>query len=211
MTYPRYGSTSQVPPPTLNPQRRPTSSLVLPWLIVGLVALVVAGGIGLVLLLRDDASVVVADPPAQSDPGNENAPVPEPRVVPSPPTDCLVECTEAPGGPAPDTGEVNYAGSEDAAVGFVEAIATRDSVSAHAVLCGAGKNRFPTPEELLTDFYATLGFTTITGASLTDVYAADSTADAVVFALATDAGEVVVEVYIVEEDSTLTVCGYDIA
>lgn len=211
MTYPRYDWTFQQPPPRLTPQHRPTSSPILPWLVVGLVALLVAGGIGLVFLLQDDASAMMADPPTQSDP-DENAPVPEPREVPSPPSNCLVECTEAPGGPAPDTGEVvNYAGSEDAAVGFVEAIATGDSVSAHAVLCGAGKSRFATPEELLSDFYATLGITTITGASLTDVYPADSTADAVVFELTTDAGDVVVEVYIVEEDTMLTVCGYDFA
>lgn len=188
------------------------TTLLLPWLLAGLVALLVADGISLVLLLDNDAPGVLADPPTQGAPGNGDAPAPEPRAVPSPPTDCLVECDEsdAPGGgEGSDTGEANYTGSPDAAISFVEAIANGDSVSAHQALCGDGKTLFATPEELIADFYATFGFTRITGARLTDVYAADSTADAVVFDLATDAGDVVVEVYIVEEASSLTVCGYD--
>lgn len=198
----------------------PAKRSLLPWLIVGLAALLVASGIGLVILIKDDAPGVMADPPTRDAPGNPDAPgngdvaEPDPREVPSPPTDCLIECTESdpsnePDTPdTPDTGEANYSGSEDAAVSFVEAIANRDSVSAHATLCGDGKTRFVTPAALLADFYATFGITTITGARLTDVYPADSTVDAVVFELTTDAGDVVAEVDIVEEGSALTVCGY---
>jgi len=43
------------------------------------------------------------------------------------------------------------------------------------------------------------------------VYAADTTVDAVVFELRTDAGGVLVAVYIVEEVSSLAVCGYDVS
>lgn len=228
MTYPRYGPGFPAPPPAAPsyaqyfvpqpmpawaPPSAPARPASLPWLIGGLVALLVAGGIGLVFLLQDDATGLVADPPMQSDPGTGNGPVADPRPVPSPPTDCLVECTDADapsGSDPPDTEAANYTGSDDAAVGFVEAIANGDVVGAHEALCGAGKNRFPTPEDLVADFYATFGFTTITGARLTDIYAADSSADAVVFELETDAGDVVVEVYIVEEGSSLMVCGYDV-
>lgn len=164
------------------------------------------------LLLQHDSTRLMADPPIQSDPGSGGGGTGSAsREVPGPPTDCLVECnSENPGGPdAPDTGEANYSGSDAAATGFVQAIADGDVIDAHEALCGAGKNRFSTPEELVADFYATLGFTVITGARLTDVYAADSSADAVVFELETDAGDLDVEVYIVEEGSSLTVCGYD--
>lgn len=196
-------------PPT--PTRR---TLLQAWIIGFLLALLLATGIGIVLVLTDDSSGV-ADPPTQGAPGapdnpanSGNGPAADPREVPSPPTDCLVECTgpEGPdGSPAPDG---NYAGSDDAAADFLQAIVNDDSVSAHSSLCGAGINRFPTPEDLVADFYATLGFSTITGARLTDVYAADSTLDAVVFDLETDIGDVLVEVYVVEEESALTVCGY---
>jgi len=200
------------PIPTWGPPPAPPRPSSLPWLIGGLVALLVAGGVGLVLLLQNDFTRVVADPPTQSDPGSGGGGTGSAsREVPGPPTDCLVECnSENPGGPeAPDAGEANYARSDAAATGFVQAIADGDVISAHEALCGAGKNRFSTPEELVADFYATLGFTVITGARLTDVYAADSSADAVVFELETDAGDLDVEVYIVEEGSSLTVCGYD--
>jgi len=186
-------------------------------MIGGLLALLVLTGIGVVLLLQNDAPGVLADPPTQGDPGipdDVNAPATDPREVPSPPSDCLVECNEpaAPGGSdAPDNAGTNYTGSGGAAVDFVQAIANGDSTSAHTALCGIGKSRFPTPEELVADFYATLGFSTITGARLTDVYAVDSSSDAVVFELQTDAGEVLVEVYVVEEESSLTVCGYDVS
>ncbi len=203
------------PMPTWGPPPAPPRPSSLPWLIGGLVALLIAGGIGLVLLLQSDSTRLVADPPTQSDPGNGGGDTgSDSRRVPGPPTDCLVECTETdtPGGPdAPDTGEANYTGSDAAATGFVQAIADGDVVNAHEALCGAGKNRFSTPEELVADFYATLGFTVITGARLTDVYAADSSADAAVFELETDVGDLTVEVYIVEEGSSLTVCGYGTA
>lgn len=219
---PHQSTAPSYPPPYFRPDpsvawgppasAKPTA---LPWLIGGLVAILIAGGIGLLFLLNDEDTELVADPPIQSDPGNGDGdgPVSDSRPVPSPPTDCLVECTDAdaPGGSdTPDTEEANYAGSSEAAVGFVEAIANGDVVDAHESLCGAGKIRFATPEELVADFYATLGFSTITGARLTDVYAADASADAVVFELETEAGEVVAEVYIVEEGSSLTVCGYDV-
>jgi len=235
MTYPTYGPgfpvTSSAPQP--QQQYRPTylqqpygppwtepppaRRTALPWLIGGLVALLVAGGIGLVfLVVKDEGAGLVADPPAQSAPdngyGNQDGPAVDPRPVPSAPTDCLVECseTDAPGGPdSPDPGESNYTGSDDAAVRFVQAIADGDVDVAHDALCGAGKTRIATPEELVADFYATFGFTRISGARLTEVYPADSEADAVVFELETDAGDVVVEVYIVEEGSSLAVCGYD--
>ncbi len=201
------------PMPTWGPPPAPPRSSSLPWLFGGLVALLIAGGIGLGLLLQNDFTRVVADPPTQSIPGGDDVDTgSESRQVPSPPSDCLVECTdpEPPDGPdAADTGDANYSGSDAAATGFVQAIADGDVISAHEALCGAGKNRFATPEELIADFYATLGFTTITGARLTDVYAADSSADAVVFELETDVGDLDVEVYIVEEGSSLTVCGYD--
>lgn len=190
---------------------------VLSWVIGGLLVLLVVTGVGVVLLLQDETPGVVADPPSQGEPGNPggvDTPEPDRREVPSPPSDCLVECNEpdSPGGPgSPDTGESNYTGSDDAAVDFVQDIANGDSLSAHSALCGVGKSRFPTPEELVADFYATLGFSTITGARLTDVYAADATVDAVVFELRTDTGDVLVEVYIVEEGSSLAVCGYDVS
>lgn len=215
-----YGRQSLQPPGPVAahgipaPARR---SAVLSWVIGGLLALLVVTATSVALLLQADAPGLVADSLAPGDPGNAgnaNAPEPDPREVPSPPSDCLVECNEpdAPAGPeASDTGGINYTGSEDAAVDFLQAIANGDSRSAHSALCGSGKSRFPTPEELVADFYATLGFSTITGARLTEVYAADSTADAVVFELQTDAGDVLVEVYVVQEESSLTVCGYGVS
>lgn len=133
-----------------------------------------------------------------------------PREVPTPPTDCLVECADPdpPGGP--DAQPANYTRSDEAALGFVQALAGGDPARAHAALCGPGLSRFATPEDLVADFYATFGITMIAGADLTGVYAADSTADAAVFELQTDSGDPVVEVYVVQEGASLTVCGYDI-
>jgi len=113
-------------------------------------------------VLTDD-SPGVADPPAQGAPGAPdnpanpgNGPAADPREVPSPPPDCLVECTgpEGPdGSPAPDG---NYTGSDDAAADFVQAIANGDSVSAHSALCGSGMSRFPKESALTVCGYGGL-------------------------------------------------------
>lgn len=220
MTYPTYGPViptpspgyepigSWAPPPPLRPRKR---SRTLLWSLSALLSLMVAA-LSAVLLLQDHPSRTVADPPAQSEPPGVDSPPPHPRPVPGPPSDCLVECTQAPAEDGTETGAgVHYGGSVDAAAAFVQDIANGDMSSAHDALCGAGKNRFPTPDELIADFYSTFGITEITGASLTDVYPADDVADAVVFDLQTDAGDVTAAVYVVEEASSLTVCGYDVA
>jgi len=68
---------------------------VFSWVIGSLLLLLVVTGIGVVLLLQSDPQGVVADPPAQGEPGSPgdmNGPVPDPLEVPNPPTDCLVQC-----------------------------------------------------------------------------------------------------------------------
>lgn len=224
MTYPPYDrspSWSPTPPHPLPPPTGywqvtpwaptpPKRSAAVRWLVGGLLALVVAGGTAAILLLPDRTSGVLADPPGHGVPAASNTPTSEPRSVPAPPSECLVECGDrtTPGGSAT---EAHYSGSDDTAESFVQDIASGDVAGAHAALCGAGKSEFPTPEELLSDFDATFGISEITGARLTGVHAADATADAVVFALQTDVGDITVEVYVVQEGSALAVCGYDYA
>lgn len=200
--------TSWAPPlPQPAPRKVPNS---LPWLVAGLLALLVAAAISVVVFLQDPSPAVVADPPAQTTPSTEDGPVADPRPLPSLPSDCLVECSQAPGPGDPETG-AHYSGSGDAATAFVQDIAHGDVNRAHAALCGEGKTQFPTPEDLVEDFYATFGISEITAATLTGVHAADDLTDAVDFELQTDVGKVTVEVFIVEEASSLTVCGYDLA
>lgn len=121
------------------------------------------------------------------------------------------ECTRTPSPSDGSDAGVHYSGSDDAAAAFLQEIANGDAAAAHNALCGAGKNRFPTPVERLADFYTTLGISQVSGASLTHVHVADEVSDAVVFELETGGGIVTAEVYIVEEVSSLTVCGYDVA
>jgi len=218
MTYPTYNRGFPQPPPQRPPfwapamPPPPKKQAIQLWLIAALLSLLVTLGIGLAFVLHDEPGAVVLQSPTQSQSGNGqqgNEPT-EPRSVPTAPADCLVECTQVPPASDESDADVHYSGSDDAAAAFLQDIADGDATSAHNALCGAGKNRFPTPDELLADFYATLGISQVSGARLSDVHAADEVSDAVVFELDTDVGAVTAEVYIVEEASSLTVCGYDV-
>ncbi len=221
MTYSMYDSGQSSPPPR-PPQWAPPLPAARPaprhgrkravqlWLIGALASLLVTLGIGLAVVLTKDPAQVLAEEPTQSAPGDDESQSDD-RPLPSVPADCLVECTAAQ--PAPDGtgGEANYSGSVDAAVTFVQDIAAGNVAAAHEVLCGEGKNEFPTPADLMDDFYTTLGVSAITGVKLTGVHAADDFSDAVVFELRTDVGDITADVFIVEEAYSLTVCGYDVA
>lgn len=196
-------------------QQPPAKRGFLPWLLLGLVALVVAGGVTTVALVAgDDPAPVAEDQPGGPVPADMPAGTPDDSDGDSgggvEPEDCFINCDpEDADTEDTDTGEANFADSDVIALSFVEAFANGDAATAYSLICSAGMGLFPTPDALAQDFYGTLGFTTIDGGDLVDVAAADSSSDVAEFVLQTDAGDVTFSVVIVEEAGARLVCGYE--
>jgi len=179
----------------------------LPFIIGGLVLLLVAGGIGLYFILKDDsAPPVVATTTAQTTESTESS---EDTADPTEDT----ETTEDTG----STGdEPNFAESEDVAVEFVQLMIDGNYETAYASLCEDGRDvadgdGLADPQALADDFFLELGATTVTGGETTDVVFRDIESDTVSFDLDTDVGVVSLDVKVLEETpgGTLTICGYD--
>lgn len=181
----------------------PSKKSPLPFIIIGLVVLLMAGGAGLFFALKDDEPTPVADPTTSQtteSTADTNAPT-EDTDTPTEDTD-----TDSPGGDEP-----NFADSEDTAITFMQLMVDGEYDTARTSLCDDGKEMFANGQELADDFFGFIGATTITGGETTDVYADpdESDRDVVAFDLETDVGTVPLIVSILEENGTLTICGYD--
>jgi len=187
----------------------PSKKSPLPFIIGGLVLLLVAGGIGLYFILKDDTPTPVATPPTvQTTESTEST---EDTADPTEDTESSTEDTGSPGGDEP-----NFPESEDFAIEFVQLMVDGDYPTALTLLCADGQDAsdgdgFADPQALADDFFLELGATTVTGGETTDVTAApDATdRDIVTFDLETDVGTVALEVQVLDEDLDLTICGYD--
>lgn len=158
----------------------------LPIIIGGLVLLLVAGGVGLYFLLKDDAG-------------------------PTKVADATASRTEDPGTPGGQ--EPNFAESEDVASGFIQSIIDGDYQAAYGMLAANGQDMFPDGQALADDFFLTIGASTVTGAQTTSVTPGGGESDLdvrdqVTFELDTDSGTVGFSVQVCEEDGDLKICAY---
>lgn len=184
----------------------PSKKSPLPFIIGGLVLLLVAGGIGLYFVLRGDDSPtpVATSSTAQTTESTEDT---------ADPTEDT-ETSEDTGSPTGD--EPNFAESEDFAIAFVQFMVDGNYDAALATLCVDGQDPsdgdgFATGQELADDFFLELGATSVSGGQATAVTASpgETDRDLVTFDLETDVGTVALEVQVLDEDLDLTICGYN--
>jgi len=173
---------------------------VLPFIIGGLVLLLVAGGVGLYFLLKDDEPTPVATTTSQSTEPTEDTSSPTEDTEPTEETDI-----ERPTGDG-----TNFAVSELIAITFVDLMAEGEYESALLTLCDGGQERFPDGQALADDFFGFLGAQTVTGNQTTDVHIDpdDADRDIVELDIETEVGIVPMAVSIFEENGNLTICGY---
>jgi len=179
---------------------QPPKKSPLPFIIGGLVLLLVAGGVGLFLLLNDDDPTPIATSTSTS-------------------TSQTSESTEDTDSPTEDTdtgspsGDPNFAESEAVAVVFIELMIAGEYDTARSSLCEDGQDMFADGQALADDFLSFLGpgVAAITDGEATDVYADPDQPDRdlVEFDLVTNTGNEALAVSIFEESGNLTICGYD--
>jgi hypothetical protein len=185
---------------------------VLPFIIGGLVLLLVAGGVGLYFLLKDDEPTPVASTTSQSTEPTEDTSSPtedtEDTETPTEDTD-----TDSPSGDEP-----NFPDSVAVADAFLELMIDGDYPTALTKLCTDGQDPsdgdgFADGQALAADFFATLGATTVTGGLSVAIEPSDTDRDVVTYELDTDVGVVTLDVQVFEEvvGAELTICGYQTA
>jgi len=210
---PSYGQPQTGPEPGFDQPTQqfaqpPGKKSPLPFVILGLVVLLIAGGVGLFFVLNDDdptpvASTTAVQPTestADTDSSTED-------------TDSRTEDTDT---DSPSGDEPNFADSDEFALTFVELMVDGDYDTALLALCEDGRDAsdgdgFADGPALAADFFTELGATTITDGRSTDVYPNpdESDRDVVEFDLETDVGDVQLAVSVLEESGNLTICGYD--
>jgi hypothetical protein len=188
----------------------PSKKSPLPFIILGLVVLLVAGGVGLFFLLNDDDPTPVAQTTAQTTESTEDTG--DPTEDTSGPTEDTDD-TDAPGGSGP-----NFDDSVAVADAFIELMIDGDYDTAFTTLCSDGQDPsdgdgFADGQALAADFFDALGATTVTGGRSVDIEPSDTDRDIVTYDLETDVGTVGLEVDVFEETAgeDLTICGYDTA
>ncbi len=180
----------------------------LPFIIIGLVVLLIVGGVGLFFALDDDDPTPIAttsSQPAQTSADTDTTT--EDTETPTEDTD-----TDSPSGDDP-----NFAESEVVAADFVQSMIGGDYDAALGALCEDGRDPsdgdgFADGQSLADDFFTEIGATTITDGQLVSVTSSgDSDRDVVTFDLETEVGTVGFEVQVLEEEigADLTICGYD--
>lgn len=186
----------------------PSKNSALPFIIGGLVLLLVAGGVALFFVLnKDDPTPVATSSTSQSTVSTPDTGSPtEDTQSPTQDSD-----TGSPGGDAP-----NFAESEDVAIAFVQLMIDGNYGAALTRLCEDGRDPsdgdgFADPQALADDFFLELGATTVTGGETTGVLPSDIDRDVVSFDLETDIGVVSLDVQVLEEEvgADLMICGYD--
>jgi len=187
---------------------QPDKKSPVPFIILGLVVLLVLGGVGLAFFLNKDDPTPVVAPTATSTSTQST----EDTGSPTEDTESSTEDTSSPGGDEP-----NFAESEDVAIAFMQLMVDGDYDTALTQLCEDGRDPsdgdgFAAGQNLADDFFLELGATTITGGETTAVAPSDIDRDIVTFDLDTDVGVVVLDVQVLEEEigAPLTICGYDI-
>lgn len=190
---------------------QPPKKSPVPWIIGGLVLLLVAGGIGLFFILSGDedpstvasttsvqATETTEETTEESEQSEESEESEQSRE-----TEMTTQDSEE-----PDSGGSgqNFPASQDIALDFVNALVGGDFVGAHSLLCAGGQAAVD-PQGLADDFFVTLGSTTILGGGISGV-APDGVDDVVSFDIETDVGVVFLDVLVIEESGILTICGF---
>ena len=178
------------PPPRKSP---------LPWIIGGLVLLLVLGGLGLFLSLKDDAPSTVATTQTteQTTQTSETADSAEESTEES--TEDSTESTEE------ISDELVDADSPDLATAFVQQMASGDYQSAFATLTADFQTEYADAQAFATDFFSVIGATVITSWTVSDAFGHEGDHDDIVFDLETDTGSAGVLLAVIEEAGELRV------
>jgi len=179
----------------------------LPAIIIGLVVLLIAGGVGLFFALDDGDPTPIAITSSQPTQATTDTDTPTQDTENTEDTD-----TDSPTGDDP-----NFAESEVVAADFVQSMIDGDYDTALGALCEDGRDPsdgdgFADGQALADDFFTEIGATTITDGQLVSVLSSgDTDRDVVAFDLETEVGTVGFEVQVLEEEigADLTICGYD--
>ncbi|MDQ3716310.1 MAG: hypothetical protein M3381_09910 [Actinomycetota bacterium] len=177
----------------------------MPFIIGGLVLLLVAGGIGLFFLLKDDNSPT---PVANSSTAQSSEPTAD-TETPTEDTETPTEDTDT-----DSAGEgPNFSDSVFVADAFLELMIAGDYDSARSTLCQDGQDMFADGQALADDFFDELGASTVTGGQSTAIEPDGTDRDTVTYDLETDVGAVSLDVSVFEETAGAdrTVCGYNLA
>ncbi|MDQ3714573.1 MAG: hypothetical protein M3381_00740 [Actinomycetota bacterium] len=187
----------------------PAKKNPLPFIIIGLIVLLIVGGVGLFFALDDGAPTPVA---TTTSPALTSEDTDTPTEDTETPTEDTDTDTDTPSGDDP-----NFAESEVVAADFVQLMIDGDYDTALSALCEDGRDPsdgdgFADGQALADDFFTEIGATTITDGQLVGVASSgDSDRDVVTFDLETEVGTVGFEVQVLEEviGADLTICGYD--
>lgn len=193
---PPYGGGPGSPYGAPQPKKSP-----VPFIVLGLVVLLIAGGLGLFLALnKDDPTPIATSITAPTTQDTETADTEPPTEDTGSPTDT----------------EPNFPDSGAAATSFLHWMIVGDYETAHSALCEDGRDAsdgdgFADGQALADDFFGFLQASSVTSSETTDVYLDpdDPDRDVVEVSLATDVGQVPLVISILEEGGDLTICGYD--
>jgi len=176
----------------------PAKKSPLPFIIGGLVLLLIAGGVGLFFALKEDEPTPVAQTTTQSTQSTEET------EESSEDTEESTEDTDD----SPSGDDPNFDDSVSLADAFLELMIAGDYEAARFTLCEDGLDMFADGAALAADFFDTLGATSVTGGQSTAIEPDGSDRDTVTYDLETDVGTVALDVSVFEEDGSRTVCGY---
>jgi cytoskeletal protein RodZ len=205
----------------------PQKKSVLPWVITAAVVVLAGVGILLFFLLKDDddnsstaaSSTTSAAATTSSSAGSSMGSVPTDTDLPTGASRPTANPTGSMGNDAPSggTGETQFAGSDQVALDWVNAVFQGDTATAYSGLCAdyqqqiadlATQNGVSNEDALAAIFYGdTLGNHTIQDGTFDSIaYDSDSGLDVASFSLTLDDGSSFQ--LLVGVDENLTVCGF---
>ncbi|CAN5373329.1 hypothetical protein BH24ACT9_BH24ACT9_07850 [soil metagenome] len=185
-------STSQSPygpPPTKSP---------LPWIIGGLVVLLVAGGIGLFFGLKDDDPIPIAATLTTE----QTTQTSETEVSTEPSTEESTEETS-------ESDELNFPDSPQTGEDFLTALSAQDYQAAFDLLTPSLQEEAQTPQAVADELFAQIGTTSVGDAEVIDAFGHGGHDD-VILEVETDSGSVEVLLAIQEYTGALKIFTYEV-
>jgi len=182
------------------PYGSPPAKSPLPWIIGGLVLLLVLGGLGLFLVLRDDEPTPVA-----------NTQTAEQTTQSSESEESTEESTEDSTESTEETSEdLVFEGSPDLAADFLDAMANGDYPTAFSLLTEDFRADYSDAQAFADDFFTTIEATAVTSSSLREAFG-HGDHDDVIFDLETDSGPGGVLLAVTEAAGTLGIFLFETA
>lgn len=182
------------------PYGPPSKKSPVPWIIGGLVMLLVLGGLGLFLLLNDDEPTPVAI--TQTTEQTTQTSATEETTEES--TEESTESTEE------TSDDLVFDGSPDAAAAFLDLMASGDYPTAFGMLTEDVRADYTDAQDFADDFFDTIEATAISSSTLADAYG-HGNHDDIIFDLATDSGTNAVLLAVTEEAGVLKVFDFETA